>query len=92
MNSTNGRSKIRNTAAEIKASERGVEIPPQKGIEIEAVSGENFMDIMIEGTSRVGADNMLYDEKGKKIGKLDGNAYKEYVNKAKNKESKEIDR
>lgn len=91
MNSTNGHSKIRNTAAEIKASERGVEIPPQKGIEVEAVSDKNFMDIMFEGTSRVGADNILYDGQGKPIGKLDGNAYRDYVAKE-NRSNKGIDR
>lgn len=88
MNSTSGRSKIRNTAAEIKASEKGVEIPPQKGIEVEAVTGDNFMDIMFEGTVKVGPDNIMYDEKGQPKGKLNGNAYKEY----KAKQSKGIDR
>ena len=81
MNSTNGHSKIRNTAAEIKPTERGVEIPPRKGIEIEGVSNEQYMDIMIEGTSRVGVDNILYDDQGRKIGKLNGNAYRDYRGK-----------
>ena len=90
MNSTSGHSKIRNTAAEMKASEKGVEIPPQKGIEVEAVTDENFMDIMLEGKSKVGPDNILYNEEGKPIGRLDGNAYKDYQTKA--KQNKGIDR
>ena len=85
MNSTSGRSKIRNTAAEFKATERGVEIPPQKGIEVEGVSDKDFMDIMFEGTSRVGSDNILYDEQGRAIGKLDGNAYRDYMAKEQRK-------
>ena len=82
MNSTNGHSHIRNTAAELKASERGAEIPPKKGIEVKAVStNKDFVDIMIEGTSRVGSDNVLYDEQGNVIGKLNGNAYRDYRSK-----------
>ena len=85
MNSTSGHSKIRNTAAEFKATERGVEIPPQKGIEVEGVTDKDFMDIMFEGNSRVGADNVLYDGQGIEIGKLDGNAYRDYMDKEQRK-------
>ncbi len=85
MNSTSGHSKIRNTAAEFKATERGVEIPPQKGIEVEGVTDKDFMDIMLEGKSRVGADNILYDDQGRVIGKLDGNAYRDYMDKEQRK-------
>ena len=85
MNSTSGDSKIRNTAAEFKATERGVEIPPQKGIEEEGVTDKDFMDIMLEGKSRVGADNILYDDQGRVIGKLDGNAYRDYMDKEQRK-------
>lgn len=91
MNSTSGRSKIRNTAAEIRASEKGVEIPPQKGIEVEVVSDGNFMDIMVEGTSKVDKDNILYDGQGKPIGRLDGNAYRDYSKKD-NKNKNDMDR
>ncbi len=85
MNSTSGHSKIRNTTAEFKATERGVEIPPQKGIEVEGVTDKDFMDIMLEGKSRVGADNILYDDQGRVIGKLDGNAYRDYMDKEQRK-------
>lgn len=85
MNSTSGHSKIRNTAAEFKATERGVEIPPQKGIEVEGVTDKDFMDIMLEGKSRVGVDNILYDDQGRVIGKLDGNAYRDYMDKEQRK-------
>lgn len=81
MNSTSRRSKIRNTAAEFKATERGVEIPLQKGTEMNGVTDKDFMDIMFEGTSKVGSDNILYDRQGRAIGKLDGNAYREYIAK-----------
>ena len=85
MNSTSGHSKIRNTAAEFKATERGVEIPPQKGIEMSGVTDKGFMDIMLEGGSKVGPDNVLYNEQGRAIGKLDGNAYREYIAKEQRK-------
>ena len=85
MNSTSGHSKIRNTAAEFKATERGVKIPPQKGKEVEGVTDKDFMDIMLEGRSRVGADNILYDDQGRVIGKLDGNAYRDYMDKEQRK-------
>ena len=91
MKSTNGHSRIRNTVAEFKATERGVEIPPQKGIEVEGVSVTDYMDITIEGTSKVGSDNILYDAQGRAMCKLDEKAYNDYKTK-KEKNKKGIDR